>query len=82
MNTLYQKIDEIAVRYDLSPCAMPDPRNKTNIAWIKTGDWPAEARAALARIAAKQFTPKGYYYIACESINPSQELCGQASASP
>ena len=69
MNTLYQKIDEIALKYALSPCAMPGPHHNTNVALIKTGDWPEEALANLARIAAKQFTPEGYYYVACESVN-------------
>jgi hypothetical protein len=69
MNTLYQKIDEIASKYNLSPCAKPGPHHDTNVAWIETSDWPEEALAELARIAAKQFTPEGYYYVACESIN-------------
>lgn len=86
MNMLYQKIDAIAAKYNLILCALPGPHHDADTARIDTGDWPEEARAELARIAAKQFTPEGYYYIGCESINqfaalrfpsPSPNICVQ-----
>jgi hypothetical protein len=69
MKSLFQRIDEVAAKHNLSPCAMPGRHHDSNVAWIETDDWSVEARADLARIAAKKFTPEGYYYVAAESIN-------------
>ena len=79
MNTLYEKIDKIAGKYNLSPCALPGPHHNTDVAWIKTDDWPEEALAELAHVAAKRFSPEGYCYVACESINTSCVPCATSS---
>ena len=72
-------IDRIAGKYNLSPCALPGPHHNADVAWIKTDDWPEEALAELAHVVAKQFSPEGYCYVACESINP---LCVPCATSP
>ena len=75
---LYLKIDAIANMYHLTPSALPGPNHDTSIARIDTRGWPAEALAALARIAAKRFAPWGYYYEPCGAVNQfagARELC-------
>ena len=78
MNTLYQKIDKIAGKYNLSPCAVPGPHHNADVAWIKTDDWPEEALAELAHVAAKRFSPRATVMWPANPSIPRRPLCNVA----